>query len=119
LLDASQFDDHNCGVTPSVLYRRLDGAIPAGEDIVVVHGDATLSNLLIGSDGELGFIDCGHSGRSDRYVDLAVIEAELLTQFGRDAAECFNEAMGFGSGTIKRPLSSETFTSFFDQDCFP
>jgi hypothetical protein len=42
--------------------------------------------------GELGLIDCGHSGRSDRYVDLAVIEAELLTEFGRDAAECFNYA---------------------------
>jgi aminoglycoside phosphotransferase len=94
LLDASQFDDRNSGLTPSMLYRRLDGAIPACEDIVVVHGDATLSNMLIGSDGELGFIDCGHSGRSDRYVDLAVIEAELLTEFGHDAAERFNDAYG-------------------------
>jgi aminoglycoside 3'-phosphotransferase II len=92
LLDASQFDDRNSGVTPSTLYRRLDGAIPACDDIVVVHGDATLSNMLIGLDGELGFIDCGHSGRSDRYMDLAVIEAELLAEFGRDAAECFNDA---------------------------
>jgi aminoglycoside phosphotransferase len=94
LIDASQFDDRNCGFTPSMLYRCLDSAIPACEDIVVVHGDATLSNMLIGSDGELGLIDCGHSGRSDRYVDLAVIETELLTEFGRDAAECFNEAYG-------------------------
>lgn len=94
LLDASQFDDRNSGVTPSTLYRRLGGAIPARDDIVVVHGDATLSNMLIGLDGELGFIDCGHSGRSDRYVDLAVIEAELLAEFGRDAAECFNDAYG-------------------------
>jgi aminoglycoside 3'-phosphotransferase-2 len=94
LLDASQFDDRNSGFTPSMLYQRLDSAIPACEDIVVVHGDATLSNMLIGSDGELGFIDCGHSGRSDRYVDLAVIEAELVTEFGRDAAECFNDAYG-------------------------
>jgi aminoglycoside phosphotransferase len=94
LLDASQFDDRNCGITPSTLYQRLDGAIPASEDIVVVHGDATLSNMLIGSDGELGFIDCGHSGRSDRYVDLAVIEAELLTEFGRDAVECFHDKYG-------------------------
>ena len=94
LLDASQFDGRNSGVTPSMLYQRLVSAIPACEDIVVVHGDATLSNMLIGPDGELGFIDCGHSGRSDRYVDLAVIEAELLTEFGRDAAECFKDAYG-------------------------
>jgi aminoglycoside phosphotransferase len=94
LLDASQFDDRNYGFTPAMLHQRLDSAIPANEDIVVVHGDATLSNMLIGSDGQLGFIDCGHSGRSDRYVDLAVIAAELLTEFGRDAAACFNDAYG-------------------------
>jgi aminoglycoside phosphotransferase len=94
LVNASQFDDRNCRFTPSMLYQRLESAIPACEDIAVVHGDATLSNMLIGSDGELGFIDCGHSGRSDRYVDLAVIEAELLTEFGRDAAECFKDAYG-------------------------
>ena len=93
LIDASQFDDRNAGLTPSMLYQRLVAAIPACED-VVVHGDATLSNLLIGPDRELGFIDCGHSGRSDRYVDLAVIVAELLTEFGRDAAECFKDAYG-------------------------
>lgn len=94
LIDASQFDDRNAGVLPMTLYQRLVGAIPACEDIVVVHGDATLSNLLIGPNGELGFIDCGHSGRSDRYVDLAVVEAELSTEFGRGAAECFVAAYG-------------------------
>ena len=93
LLDASQFDDRNSGFTPSMLYQRLVRAIPACEDIVVVHGDATLSNMLIGPDGELGFVDCGHSGRSDRYVDLALIEASL-TELGRDAAECFNDGYG-------------------------
>src|SRR5262249_24722242 len=94
LIDASQFDDRNTGVTPSVLYQRLVGAIPACEGSVVIHGDATLANSLIGPDGELGFIDCGRAGRSDRYVDLAVVEAELLTEFGRDAAERF--AAGYG-----------------------
>ena len=93
LIDAGQFDDRNSGLTPSMLYQRLVSAIPACED-VVVHGDATLSNMLIGPDRELGFIDCGHSGRSDRYVDLAVVVAELLTEFGRDAAECFKDAYG-------------------------
>ena len=94
LLDASEFDNRNSGFTPSMLYRRLIREIPPCDDIVVVHGDATLSNMLIGPDGELGFIDCGHSGRSDRYMDLAVIEAELLTEFGRNAAECFNDGYG-------------------------
>jgi aminoglycoside 3'-phosphotransferase II len=94
LIDASAFDDRNAGITPAALYRRLAGAVPAREDIVVVHGDATLANMLIGPDGELGFIDCGHAGRSDRYLDLAVVEAELRTGFGPDAAQGFIAAYG-------------------------
>jgi aminoglycoside 3'-phosphotransferase II len=94
LIDASAFDDRNAGITPAALYRRLAGAVPAREDIVVVHGDATLANMLIGPDGELGFIDCGHAGRSDRYLDLAVVEAELRAGFGPAAAQGFIAVYG-------------------------
>jgi aminoglycoside phosphotransferase len=93
-VDASQFDDRNAGVSPAALYERLAGTMPLAEDPVVVHGDATLSNLMIGPEGELGFIDCGNAGRSDRYVDLAIIEAELRTGFGPDAARSFIAAYG-------------------------
>jgi aminoglycoside phosphotransferase len=94
LIDASQFDDRNSGLTPSMIYERLLRTIPAYDDIVVVHGDATLSNMLIGPNGGLGFVDCGNSGRSDRYVDLALVQEELLNEFGRDAAECLVAAYG-------------------------
>jgi aminoglycoside 3'-phosphotransferase-2 len=93
-VDASQFDDRNAGVSPERLYQRLATAMPAPEDIVVVHGDATLENMLIGPDGELGFIDCANAGRSDRYLDLAIVEMELRSGFGRDAAERFKAACG-------------------------
>lgn len=92
-VDSGQFDSRNAGVTPETLYRRLAGAVPP-EDVVVVHGDATLENLLIGPDGELGFIDCGSAGRSDRYVDLALAEMDLRAAFGHDAAEGFIAAYG-------------------------
>jgi aminoglycoside 3'-phosphotransferase II len=94
LVDASQFDDRNAGASPTEIYERLARTIPGNEELVVVHGDATLSNLLIRLDGELGFIDCGHAGRSDRYMDLAVVEAELRTGFGPDAAQCFKASYG-------------------------
>src|SRR5262249_6841040 len=94
LIDASEFDERNSGLTPLMLYQRLARAIPACEDVVVVHGDATLSNMLIGPSGELGFIDCGHSGRSDRYLDLALVESELLTEFGPEIARSFVAAYG-------------------------
>ncbi len=102
LIDAGAFDDRNAGVTPAALCRRLAGAIPAGDDIVVVHGDAALENLLIGADGDLGFVDCGHAGRSDRYVDLALVEAALRTGFGNDAAEAFKAAYGIRDWDVRK-----------------
>jgi aminoglycoside 3'-phosphotransferase-2 len=93
-VDPSQFDDRNAGVTPEMLYQRLAGAVPAPEDVVVVHGDATLANMLIGPDGELGFIDCANAGRSDRYMDLAVAEMDLRAGFGPEAALDFISAYG-------------------------
>lgn len=95
-VDPGNFQDHNAGITPAALCRRLAAAVPAtaDRDAVVVHGDATLLNLLIGPDGELGLIDCGRAGRSDRYVDLAVVEMELRDSFGAAAAAAFAGACG-------------------------
>jgi aminoglycoside phosphotransferase len=98
-IDGSDFDDRNAGVTPEALYRRLAATVPAPEDVVVVHGDATLENMLISQVGEsgfgeLGFIDCSDAGRSDRYVDLAVAEMNLREDFGPEAADAFKAACG-------------------------
>jgi aminoglycoside 3'-phosphotransferase II len=93
-VDASEFDDRNAGITPEMLYQSLAGAVPSVEDVVIVHGDATLANMLVGPDGELGFIDCGNAGRSDRYLDLAVAEMELRAGFGPEAALDFVAAYG-------------------------
>jgi aminoglycoside 3'-phosphotransferase-2 len=67
---------------------------PPSEDIVVVHGDATLTNLIIGANGDLGFVDCGHCGRGDRYIDLAVLAAEIEEHHGPEAAMRFIRAYG-------------------------
>jgi len=52
---------------------------PAGEDLVLVHGDATFDNILIDADQNIGFIDCGHAGRGDRHLDLAAITEAIGT----------------------------------------
>jgi aminoglycoside 3'-phosphotransferase II len=113
LIDASAFDGRNAGVSPARLYKRLIRTIPADEDVVVVHGDATLSNLLILPDGELGFIDCGHAGRSDRYVDLALVEAELRNGFGPDAARCFIDAYGLRAWDERKAAFFTDLYEFF------
>jgi aminoglycoside 3'-phosphotransferase-2 len=113
VIDASQFDDRNAGVSPAALYERLARTMPAHDDLVVVHGDATLANLMIGPDGELGFIDCGNAGRSDRYVDLAIIEAELRTGFGPEAARTFAAAYGMRAWDEQKAAFFRDLYEFF------
>jgi aminoglycoside 3'-phosphotransferase II len=93
-IDSSQFDARNAGVTPQHLYERLRASIPAQADDVVVHGDATLSNLIFANDGKIGFVDCGNCGRSDRYVDLALLVGELADRFGSEARNAFLQTYG-------------------------
>jgi aminoglycoside 3'-phosphotransferase II len=104
-IDPGSFDERNVGVTPEELYARLEATIPQSEDCVVTHGDATLANLILGPDGQVGFVDCSHSGRADRYVDLALLTGELEGRFGAEACGAF---IG-GYGDVRWDARKATF----------
>ena len=93
-IDPSHFDERNAGVTPEKLYARLAANVPEREDCVVTHGDATLPNVILGHDGQVGFVDCSHSGRADRYVDLSVLLDGIEDRFGVQARRTFIAAYG-------------------------
>jgi aminoglycoside 3'-phosphotransferase II len=93
-IDSSQFDIRNARLAPEELYGRLKASVPAQEHEVVIHGDATLSNLIFANDGKIGFVDCGNCGRSDRYADLAPLVGELADRFGAEARSVFLHAYG-------------------------
>jgi aminoglycoside 3'-phosphotransferase II len=88
-VDPDAFDPRNRGTDPADLLARL-AVNPPAEDIVVVHGDATLSNIMVDSDGTVGFVDCGNAGRADRYTDLAVLYADISDHYGVGAAQRFS-----------------------------
>jgi aminoglycoside phosphotransferase len=90
-VDARHFDSRNRKTKPRALLARL-AADPPAEDIVVAHGDATLSNMIVAAGRPVGFIDCGHAGRADRYLDLAVIAAEIADRFGKHSVKIFANA---------------------------
>jgi aminoglycoside phosphotransferase len=92
-VDASDFEPRNRNVTPRDLLARLL-ANPPPEDFVVAHGDLTLSNIIIGPDGAVGFIDCGHAGRADRYLDLGILGADVAENFGPRSIAAFARAYG-------------------------
>lgn len=94
LVDPEHFSERNHGLAPQAIYTRLIRSIPEHEDIVVVHGDATFDNLLIDYAASVGFIDCGHAGRGDRYLDLATIIADIGSRFGQDCIPLFARSYG-------------------------
>ena len=93
-IDPAEFDERNAGLTPQELYDRVASRAPEHEHCVVTHGDATFSNLILGDDGQIGFVDCGHCGRADRYVDLALVAGEIQDRLGTDAFKMFTAAYG-------------------------
>jgi aminoglycoside 3'-phosphotransferase-2 len=92
-VNVEDFDEKNLGVAPAALLATLTRN-PPPEDLVVAHGDATFSNMIVAADGGVAFIDCGHAGRSDRYLDLAIVGAEIVERFGRQGLTIFMEAYG-------------------------
>jgi aminoglycoside 3'-phosphotransferase II len=91
-VDVDAFEPRNRGIAPAALLAGLMADQPA-EDIVVVHGDATLSNIIV-DNGFVGFVDCGNAGRGDRYLDLAILTADIEGHYGPQAAARFAQAYG-------------------------
>jgi aminoglycoside 3'-phosphotransferase-2 len=96
VVEPEEFDERNRGISPTQLLTRLIETMPASEDLVVVHGDATFANIILNSSGTVGFIDCGRSGVADRYVDLSVVAWEIENNFGQGLIGSFFRAYGLG-----------------------
>jgi len=94
-VDPGEFDERNLGYSPLEIYETLARDAPRiAQDIVLVHGDATFDNLLIDGGGNLGFIDCGHAGRGDRYLDLEAVTSDIDEHFGPQWIEPFARHYG-------------------------
>ena len=92
-IDPAEFEPHNQNIAPAELLRRLRAA-PPHEDIVVLHGDLTLGNIIVDADGVCALIDCGNAGRGDRYTDMALLHADIVAHRGKEAGAAFLAACG-------------------------
>jgi len=102
-VDPDTFAPRNVGTAPQVLLARLS-ANPPEQDLVVVHGDATLTNLIVDAQGDVGFVDCGSAGCGDRYIDLAVLADQIEEYHGTEAAAHFVRAYGLRSWDSAKAL---------------
>jgi len=101
LVDRRDFEPAYARFSAEHLIELLVDARPPGpEDLVVVHGDPTLANLLLGPAGErgelamTGYVDVDRSGVADRYLDLAIIARSLAANLSPEALGPFFHAYG-------------------------
>lgn len=112
-IDAAEFDDRNSGRSPLEIYDALATAAPRiAEDAVLVHGDATFDNLLLDAGGNLGFIDCGHAGRGDRYLDLEAVTGDIAEHFSPQWIAPFARAYGLALDTAKLSFFDDLYELF-------
>jgi aminoglycoside 3'-phosphotransferase II len=96
-VNEGDFDDENQGKTAAELFGEVERLRPTTEDIVVVHGDACLPNMMLDSGQFSGFVDCGRLGRSDRYQDLALACRSIAMNLGSEWVGAFLRAYGMTS----------------------
>ena len=112
-VDPGEFDDRNRGRSPLEIYRQLTAHAPRlAPDIVLIHGDATFDNLLIDAGGNLGFIDCGHAGRGDRYLDLEAVTSDIEEHFGPQWLEPFARHYGIALDAEKLRFFDDLYEFF-------
>lgn len=112
-VDPDEFDERNLGRSPLEIYETLAADAPRiVNDIVLVHGDATFANLLIDGGGNLGFIDCGHSGRGDRYLDLEAVTSDIDEHFGPRWVEPFARHYGIALDAAKLRFFDDLYELF-------
>jgi len=105
------FDARRQGRTATDLFAELLTIVPECEDLVFVHGDFCLPNILLSapvSDAVhvTGLIDCGRAGIGDRHQDLALAIRSLTYNLGPEAVTPFLASYG-------RPSIDPRTTEFF------
>lgn len=93
-VDETDFDDERQGGRAPDLLAELVRTRPAGEDLVVTHGDACCPNFIGVGEHLTGLIDLGRAGIADRHMDLALGHRSIIRNYGSEHAERFLDAYG-------------------------
>ncbi|KQT32649.1 hypothetical protein ASG29_12990 [Sphingomonas sp. Leaf412] len=94
LVDTGDFDDEHADWSAARVLARVEELACHAEGRVVVHGDFSLGNVIVGDDGDIaGCIDVGLLGVGDPYRDIFIGWRDI-GGFGSDAQDAFLAALG-------------------------
>lgn len=88
------FHPEHAHLSPRAALAELERLRPAGEDLVVCHGDYCPPNVLVADGQVAGFVDLGELGVADRWWDLAVGSWSVTWNFGSGWERVFLDAYG-------------------------
>ena len=94
VVDTTDFDTERAGWTAVDVLAAVGQTRPAGEDLVLTHGDACLPNVMFDDHRFSGFVDMGRAGVADRYQDLALAARSIAFNFGEAWIDPFFIAYG-------------------------
>ncbi|TDD71576.1 aminoglycoside 3'-phosphotransferase [Jiangella aurantiaca] len=111
-VDLDDLDEVHRGWSREQLTAELLATRPAGEDLVVCHGDLTTQNVLIDPETltVTGVLDAGRLGVADRWLDLAVATREVTDLGGEDAAARYLRGCG-----VEPDPAKQTFYRLLDE----
>ncbi|MCP4073874.1 MAG: aminoglycoside 3'-phosphotransferase [Hyphomicrobiales bacterium] len=113
LVDERDFDDDHRHMNAPQLLAQLIKTVPTSEDIVVVHGDASLPNFILRGGQLSGIVDCGNVGLSDRYQDLAICSRSIRYNLGEEWVDPFLDAYGVKHPDYQRMRFYRMLDEFF------
>lgn len=74
----------------------LDTHRPVGEDLVFLHGDYCLPNVLVEKGVLTGFVDWGYAGVGDRWIDIVACVHSVRRNLGEEWGAFFLKEYGVG-----------------------
>jgi aminoglycoside 3'-phosphotransferase-2 len=78
-----------------ILVASLDRSNPDDpDDLVVIHGDPSLPNLILGASGLSGWVDLGRVGVGSRWCDLMIVASTVASNLGPMLVPVLFEAYG-------------------------
>lgn len=93
-VDESDFDEERQGRSAASILAELRAFPSFTEDLVVTHGDFTLSNIFV---NPAGLLDLGRLGIADRHQDIALVLRDIEGDFGAGWSDAFVTAYGIGA----------------------